>query len=248
MGLLTPFWMKDYSGNSVRQRKKSMERIRQGLSKINAITDEKKLIEIAQKTPVADFRRKAEERIKSQAALKELALRFFDDEALERLEDQDTLKTIALSSDSEHKVAIVVKQIDDEAFFRDIFIEKVQSKSLPCLKDKGMYMSHLVISALLRIHDENYLYKVASLNEFAIPFFEKEQEAAVSNITDQEKLFLLAKNAKHQIAAAAISKIHDREKLNWLAKHCNTKGISPTVGQMAAMKLRGEKFYTPKYR
>ena len=52
MGLLTPFWMKDYSGNSVRQRKKSMERIRQGLSKIDAITDEKKLIEIAQKTPV----------------------------------------------------------------------------------------------------------------------------------------------------------------------------------------------------
>lgn len=77
---------------------------------------------------------------------------------------------------------------------------------LPCLKDKGMYMSHLVISVLLRIHDENYLYKVASLNEFAIPFFEKEQEAAVSNITDQEKLFLLAKNAKHQIAAAAIKR------------------------------------------
>nr|MCR5323889.1 hypothetical protein [Lachnospiraceae bacterium] len=171
-----------------------------------------------------------------------------DDEVLKKLEDQDTLKTIALSSDSEQKVSIVVRQINDDVFFKDVFIEKVQSKSLPCLKDKGSYRSHLVISALLRIHDENYLFKVASLNQFDISFFEDEQEAAVVNISDQEKLFLLAKNAKHQIAAAAISKIHDKEKLNWLSKHCNSKGISPSVGQMAAMKLRGEKFYTPKYK
>lgn len=49
MGLLTPFWMKDYSGNSVRQRKKSMERIRQGLSKIDAITDEKNSLKLLKK-------------------------------------------------------------------------------------------------------------------------------------------------------------------------------------------------------
>ena len=47
-GSITPFWMKDYSGNSVRQRKKSMERIRQGLSKIDAITDEKNSLKLLQ--------------------------------------------------------------------------------------------------------------------------------------------------------------------------------------------------------
>jgi len=247
MGIFTPFWMKAYPGKTAEQRKRAAEKIRRDLLKIDAITDEKKLIQIARETPAADFRKRAEEKITDQEALKELALKFQDDEALKRLTDQNALKEIALTTDSERKASIVIKAIDDDGFLTDL-IDRVQKKSLPCLKDKGMQRSHLVISALLKIKDQDYLYSVASLNKFGIPFFEDEQDAAVHNLTDPEKLFLLAKSAKHQIAAAAISRIYDKEKLIWLAKHCDTAGVSPSVGQMAAMQMRGERFYTPKYR
>ena len=80
--------------------------------------------------------------------------------------------------------------------------------------------------------------------------FEADRERAVHGIHDEDKLFALAKGSHtpHQIAAATISRMNNKENLEWLAKNRSKGNIRPTVGQMAGMRLRGEIFYTPKFR
>lgn len=235
MSLFKPFWMQSFPYGSDEKKKKC-------LAKLDSITDESLLIQIAKETPVKEYRRYAEKRIKDQDVLKELALRYYDDEAVARVKDQEVLKSIALTAASQQTVSVAVSHIDDDDFFINGFIDKVLNDELPCLKDRGPYRTGLVSKVLGQINDQEYLYHVASLNEFGIPFFIDEQKAAVMNITDRKKLFMLAKNAKHDVAAVAISKMTDKEDLNWLVKHCNAKGMTPNIAQMAAMRLRNERF------
>lgn len=144
----------------------------------------------------------------------------------------------------------------DEAFLIKEVIENKYLDQLPCRQGTKGSVPFIRKTAISKIKDQEYLYKLASwsiLNKQGMDLghlFEEDRERAVHGIHDEDKLFALAKGSHtpHQIAAAAISRMNNKENLEWLAKNRSYGNMRPTVGQMAGMRLRGEIFYTPKFR
>jgi len=226
------------------------------IAHVRAITDEKELIMVALETNYLSVCREAAKRINDPGALAELALKFFDKEVISRITDQEMLKKIFFAAPDEHSADAALANIEDEAFLIKEIIENKHLDKLPCRQGTKGSVPFIRKTAISKIKDQEYLYKLASWDVFErhridlSHLFEADQECAVHGINDEDKLFALAKGIRipHQIAAAAISRMNNKENLQWLEKNLFKGNTYPTVGQMAGMRLRGEVFYTPKFR
>ena len=226
------------------------------IARVRGITDEKELLNVALETKNPTVRNAAAERIHDPDALTELALKFFDEDVISRITDQDVLKKIFIAAPDEHVADAALVNIVDEAFLIKEVIENKHLDQLPCRQGTKGSVPFIRKTAISKIKDQEYLYKLASWSSFNEQgmdldhLFEADQERAVHGIHDEDKLFALAKGShtSHQIAAAAISRMKNKENLEWLIQNRFKGNTRPTVGQMAGMRLRGEVFYTPKFR
>ena len=226
------------------------------IARVREITDEKELLNVALETNNLFVRREAAKRINDPGALNKLALKFFDKDVISRITDQDVLKKIFFAASSEHDADAALVNIVDEAFLIKEVIENKHLDQLPCRQGTKGYVPFIRKTAISKIKDQEYLYKLASwsiLNEQGMDLghlFEADRERAVHGIHDEDKLFALAKSGytSHQIAAAAISRMKNKENLEWLIQKRSKGNTRPTVGQMAGMRLRGEIFYTPQFK
>jgi len=228
----------------------------QEIARMRAITDEKELLKVALETKNLFVRREAAKCINDPDALAELALKFFDKEVISSITDQEVLKKIFFAAPDEYSADAALANIEDDAFLIKEVIENKQLDKLPCRQGTKGSVPFIRKTAISKVKDQEYLYKLASwgiLNEQGMDLshlFEADQERAVHGIHDEAKLFALAKGShtSHQIAAAAISRMNNKENLQWLEKNLFKGNTRPTVGQMASMRLRGDIFYTPKFR
>jgi len=215
---------------------------------LEQLTDEKEIIRFAFQTKSTKARIEAQKRIKDPQALAELALQFFDPVVIERIDDPEVLKKIVCTAPLESAAAAALTRIADEVFLRSEIVENKHLTGLPCLQDRRAYRSDLKKTAIKKLRNQEYLFRLA-MGHVDAGLFEDERELAVRGIDDLDKLFALAKAdaLPHQLAAAAISRMSDRAHLEWLSQNAPTGNIRPTRRQMAVMRLKGEVFYTPKY-
>ena len=242
MELFKPFWLIEYPGKTIEQRKKASKKIHECCNKIAELNDQQKLIEIARTAVYSSYRHEAEKKIEDQTVLRELAQKYHDEEAIIRLTDsEDILKEVVLTDTLDSIVDTAIRKIYDDTFLKSA-LEKAVQYQLPCQEEdkRRNSTSYIILTLASQISDQEYLFKLASGQMDFEHFYTKAQIAALNNLDDEEKLFSLVKSysTNDDVAIAAIKKMRSAEHLEWIRDNMNTKGVFPTRGMIAADRLK----------
>ncbi len=203
---------------------------------VEILTDNDAIQYVMENAESKDVRRQAALKLADRACRREARIDAVDLELLSEFE----IKTFIDKAETEYTVKYLLHGIKDEEYLKNDFIPKAIAGTLYCYKETPkFYTSKLVQSAIIRVHDQEYLLKYCLESGPNAYFHQADRLIAVLNIGDDDKLFTLAKHAEYEVAKAAVSQMHNKEDLNWLITNKSGGNMHPSIGMCANWQLKG---------